>query len=287
MWPFLCLVGLLPYFCGMIYTQVVLAVTDATVREMLIAELEAAGFEGFVEDNTELQAFINKELYKEEELKEIAAQYEVNYTLSEIAQQNWNAEWESGFSPVTVDGFCTIRADFHEPDTTVLHDIIITPKMSFGTGHHATTQLMVQTMKDIDHKDKKVLDFGTGTGVLAILAEKLGATSIMAIDNDEWSYENTLENIERNSAVGIEVRKGSLEVVEGETYDIILANINRHILIQCMQDMKNMLKVDGMVLMSGILVEDEGIVTSEAAKAGLLLKSKLMQDNWLCLSFSL
>lgn len=287
MWPFLCLVGLQLYFCSMIYTQVALSATDATVREMLMAELEAAGFEGFVEDNTELQAFINKELFNEAELKEIAEQYQVSYTLSDIAQQNWNAAWESGFNPVTVDGFCTIRADFHEPDTTVLYDIIITPKMSFGTGHHATTQLMVQTMRDIDHQGKTVLDFGTGTGVLAILAEKLGATSIMAIDNDEWSYENTIENIERNSAKGIEVKKGSLEVVAGEKYDIILANINRHILIQYMQDMQNMLKTDGIVLMSGILGEDEGIVTSEAAKAGLKLKDKAMLDNWLCLSFSL
>lgn len=270
----------------MIYTQVVMTTADATLREILTAELAEAGFEGFVEDADVLQAFINKDLFDADLLKEIADSYNIAYKLTDIAQQNWNAEWESGFSPVTVDGFCTVRADFHEPDTTVLHDIIITPKMSFGTGHHATTQLMLQTMRDIDHKGKKVLDFGTGTGVLAILAEKLGALSVMAIDTDEWSYENTIENIERNNAKDIEVKKGSLEVVEGEMYDIILANINRHILIQYMRNMKAMLNNDGYILMSGILNEDESIIATEAAKAGLQLVNNHMQNNWLCLVFS-
>lgn len=203
-----------------------------------------------------------------------------------IEQQNWNEDWEKSFTPVTVSGFCTIRATFHKPDTSVLHDIIITPKMSFGTGHHATTQLMLQQMSTCDFEGKSVFDFGTGTGVLAILAEKLGAKEIVAVDNDEWSYENTLENIGYNNSKHIKVFRGSIEKAGLRKYDIVLANINRHILLEYMDEMKALLSSTGIIYMSGILDEDEQLITTEAAKSGFTFVSKVQQEKWICLCFS-
>ena len=270
---------------NMNYVQITFAAADETLREVLVAYLAEQGFESFEEDSNGLQAYIQQDKYDRTLLGELEDELGVIGIAAIIEQQNWNEEWEKGFSPVTVDGFCTIRATFHEPDESVEHDIIITPKMSFGTGHHATTQLMVQQMREIDFAGKAVLDFGSGTGVLAILAQKLGATDITAIDNDEWSYENTIENMGYNDTEDIEVLKGSLEVVAGKKYDIILANINRHILIQYMADMKGTLNPGGTIIMSGILDEDEKIVTSEARKAGLEPVAKTQLDNWICLSF--
>jgi ribosomal protein L11 methyltransferase len=165
----------------------------------------------------------------------------------------------------------------------VPYEIIITPKMSFGTGHHATTRLLIQQMKNIDFAGKSVLDFGTGTGVLAILAKKLGAGEVLAIDNDEWSYENTLENIAANKVNSIVVKKGSLELAEGRKFDIILANINRHILLQYMVQMHHVLPEHGMLLMSGILDADEQIVLTEARHAGFKNTSVFAEGKWLCI----
>jgi len=268
------------------YVQASFATTDATLKEILVAHLAEQGFESFNEDNTALHAYIQQDMYDEAQFRELCTEYELVPDTAVIEQQNWNEEWEKGFTPVTVDGFCTIRATFHDPDTTVQHDIIITPKMSFGTGHHATTQLMVQQMRSLDFAGKRVFDFGTGTGVLAILAEKLGAASIVAVDNDEWSYENTLENIGFNDAKSIEVHQGSIELAGTEQFDIILANINRHILLQYMQEMKRLLKDGGTILMSGILTDDETLIVSEAQKAGLKHIATNKQDQWICVSFT-
>lgn len=254
--------------------------------DILVAELAECGFESFEEGDNQLLAYIKEDELDAQGLDEIIQRYNVVPEKRTVVQQNWNAEWEKDFHPVTVEGFCTIRADFHEPDNAVEHDIIITPKMSFGTGHHATTQLMIEQMRDISFEGKQVFDFGTGTGVLAILAARLGAAGVMAIDTDEWSYENTVENIERNGTEGITVKQGSLEVVGKACYDIILANINRHILLQYMADMKNMLNPGGIVVMSGILDEDKGIITQEAKKQGLIPKKEMARDKWICLSFT-
>lgn len=268
------------------YIEVSVPNAEKEIMDILVAELAAIGFEGFENDETLLKAYISSGLFEEEPLNDVLTSYNVTAQIHTIQQQNWNAEWESNFQPVTVEGFCTIRADFHEPDNSVEHDIIITPKMSFGTGHHATTQLMILQMKDMDFTGKDVLDFGTGTGVLAILAKRLGAAETMAIDTDEWSYGNTLENIERNGATGIDVKKGSLEVVAGAKYDIILANINRHILLQYMSAMQEMLKGGGMVLMSGILDEDRSIIVEQAEICGLKEVNQMIQENWISILFT-
>lgn len=265
------------------YVEVCIRVADKMQSEILIAELAAAGFESFEEDGNILKGYIPADSFDNAGLKNLMLQYNVVAEIQTIKQQNWNAQWENDFQPVKVGDFCTIRADFHEPDILAEYEIIITPKMSFGTGHHATTRLMIQQMQQIDFRGKKVLDFGTGTGVLAILAEKMGASEITAIDTDEWSYENTVENAGRNGAGKIYVKRGSLELVAGATYDVILANINRHILLQYMQGMVKLMQPGGIILMSGILEEDEQITISEAEKVFLKPVATLKEEKWICI----
>jgi ribosomal protein L11 methyltransferase len=268
------------------YIKLTLAESDAAQREILMARLAEEGFESFEEVPDALIAYIAADAYTDKTKASVATWHAGGGEVERIQQQNWNAQWEEAFEPVTVAGFCTIRAGFHAPDHAVPYEIIITPKMSFGTGHHATTMLMVEQMRNTDFVDKHVLDFGTGTGVLAILAGKLGAASVLAIDNDEWSYENTLENVAANNARGIEVRKGSLEAAESRKFDIILANINRHILLQYMQEMHALLENGGVLIMSGILDADEQIVMSETRKAGFKHISVISESKWLCITAS-
>ena len=186
-------------------------------------------YEGFEENANALKAFISKSLFNEEHIKEIAGQFQLKYTTAELPDINWNKEWESNFQPVVIENFCAVRADFHAPIKNVQHEIIITPKMSFGTGHHATTYMMIQQMRQINFLNKYVMDFGTGTGVLAILAKKLGAASVVAIGNDEWSIENAKENFTRNNADEIELRLAH-HPVANKACDIILANITRNVI---------------------------------------------------------
>ena len=174
-----------------------------------------------------------------------------------------------------------IRAQFHEPINTIEHDIIITPKMSFGTGHHATTYMMIQQMRDMDFKNKSVLDFGTGTGILAILAEKLGASNITAIDIDEWSITNAMENIEQNKSEKIKIKLSSQ--IPDQTFDIILANINRNIIFQNLEFLKKAICEKGYILMSGLLKTDENEMVETCLKMNLLLIKRYEQDNWISL----
>ncbi|ASZ14308.1 50S ribosomal protein L11 methyltransferase [Chitinophaga sp. MD30] len=263
------------------------AITIACPQELtdiLIAQLSTLGFEGFEEQPAALIAYIPEEDFDETSLKEVLQPHALTYAAERIAQQNWNAVWESNFEPVLVDDFCGIRAGFHPPFITALtHEIIITPKMSFGTGHHATTSSMIRLMSELDFRGKKVFDFGTGTGILAILAEKMGAAHIDAIDNDEWAVENTQENIVINEAAHISIwRADSLSEIEG-TYDLILANINRNILLTFMADMRRLLHPGGILLLSGILTTDEATILEAAGKQGLEMTGKAEKDNWLAL----
>ncbi len=268
------------------YVKVTFIVPGGETADILIALLSDAGFDGFEEAENELIAYIDQPEFRPDELETIARGQGIDYKTEIIAQQNWNALWESNFQPVIVDGFCTIRAHFHTIETTTPYEIVITPKMSFGTGHHATTQLMIMFMKDMDLSDKSVLDFGTGTGVLAILAEMLGANAINAIDNDKWSVENAIENIERNDRKHISVQEGSLEDIPAETYDVILANINRHILLQYMPSLYLRSKSNGMILMSGLLAEDKDIIMQAATGAGFHFIKIMELNNWIALLFN-
>src|SRR6476469_994138 len=180
------------------YLKITIPVSEKHTQEILIAILSEEKFDSFEAHENELNAFITQEDFNEQILKETLLPFNLFFSSEKMIQQNWNAIWETSFQPVTVNDFVAVRADFHEPIKEVKHEIIITPKMSFGTGHHATTHLMLTAMQNIDFSNKTVIDFGTGTGILAIMAEKLGAASIQAIDIDEWSIENTKENLERN-----------------------------------------------------------------------------------------
>ncbi|MBL7713354.1 MAG: 50S ribosomal protein L11 methyltransferase [Chitinophagaceae bacterium] len=264
------------------YLQLTIPVTDADTRDLLIASLSELGVEGFEESDTALKAFIPESDYQEGAFTEALSVFGLTAEKETIVPRNWNAEWESDFEPVVIGDFCTIRAHFHQMPVTTQYDIVITPKMSFGTGHHATTHLMVEQMADLDFNGKKVLDFGTGTGILAILAEKLGAAEVIAIDNDEWSFDNAQENVQLNDCSRTKVSMDDIESFSGrETFSLILANINRHILLRYMKVLYHLLDPGAPLLMSGLLTEDEAIV-SEAAKAeGFRVQSVHTRNNWI------
>ncbi|MGG9972390.1 50S ribosomal protein L11 methyltransferase [Ferruginibacter sp. SUN002] len=255
--------------------------TNSSQSEQLIALLSNQNFEGFEEDDDSLKAFIPENLFNENEFAEIVKIFpSILYTRVSVENINWNQQWESGFSPVTVGDFVAIRAGFHQPITNVAHEIIITPKMSFGTGHHATTHMMVQQMQHIDFANKSVLDFGTGTGVLAILAEKLGASKVFAIDNDEWSITNTIENIEQNSCSKITVELHN-EIPKGTVYDVILANINLNVILANLDSIATVAKTGTPVLLSGFLLENEDRIKSSTAEAGFTYLSTVKKGDWI------
>lgn len=262
------------------YFQISITIPNNETRELLIAALGEVGVEGFEEDEKSLKAFVSEEDYQTVAIAEILQEFGLTSKLETIEPTNWNAKWEADFEPVIINDFCTIRAHFHTLPLTTKHEVIITPKMSFGTGHHATTHLMVEQMQHIDFKDKTVFDFGTGTGVLAIIAEILGAAEVVAIDSDEWSFENTKENIGLNHCHNIVVSMDNIEEVQ-KTFDIILANINRHILLAYMPNMFAMLHSGGTLLMSGLLTDDETMVCEAAIAAGFELKGVYTRNNWI------
>jgi ribosomal protein L11 methyltransferase len=250
-------------------------------QEILLAQLSSVGYEGFEQLTDKLIACIPEKDHKYEDLQ-FVIDGRIPFERIVIEPKNWNEEWEKSFDPVVVDQFCAIRASFHEPIQGVEHDILITPKMSFGTGHHATTFQVIRFMKDMDFKGKSVLDFGTGTGVLAILAEKLGASEIDAFDNDLWSIENSRENIVSNKCVKIVLTQAE-EVTDSKKYDIILANINKHVILAHMKSIKDHCVDGGWVLLSGLLSGDRSEVVKYAAENGLSLEAYTQKDNWLAL----
>lgn len=251
-------------------------------NEILVALLSNIGFEGFEESDDLLKAFIKEADFKKEEVDIIVKGLSLFYTSSIVEQQNWNAQWESSFEPVVIENFAAVRAGFHQPVTEVKYEIIVTPKMSFGTGHHATTYLMMQQMSHIDFAGKTVFDFGTGTGVLAILAEKMGATKIDAIDIDEWSVENTNENILANNCHNINVAMAST-INTAIKYDVVLANINLNVLLANMKDIAAICQKGATVLFSGILTTDESVLKKAALENGLFFKNIAKKNNWLCI----
>lgn len=255
-------------------------------KDTLTALLSDLEFNGFEETEDALIAYIEEAQYNEDDVQAIATQLQLSFHKEVLAQRNWNEEWEKNFEPVIIDGFCSVRADFHPKPDNVAYDIVITPKMSFGTGHHATTALMMTFMRGLDFQGKYVFDFGTGTGILAILAEMLGASAVLAVDNDEWSYENASENCVRNQATKVTVQQATADdVPEGTQFDIVLANINRHILLAYMQSMATLLKEKGTLLLSGILPEDIAMVRAAAEAEGFVYQKEQTERNWVCMQF--
>lgn len=258
--------------------------------EILIAELGQLGFESFVETENGVDAFIQKNDWYPDILKDVyvisSGEFEIEFTNSEIPQVNWNTEWEKNFEPITIDGICTVRAPFHTaPDTQ--YDIIVEPKMSFGTGHHETTSMMIRHIIATEFKDKNVLDMGCGTGVLAILAEMKGAARIDAIDVDNWCYLNTLENCERNNCNRIVAREGDVSLIKGKQYDIILANINRNILLADIPAYVSSLSVNGKLFLSGFYEEDLDQISHKCREHGLQLVVHDNKNNWIAACYRL
>ncbi len=257
--------------------------------EILIAELGMAGFESFVENEDGITAYIPTEEYDAESMTGIhilqSNEFDISFTQTEIEQVNWNREWEKNFHPILVNDQCGVRAPFH-PKPDVTYDIVIEPKMSFGTGHHATTHMMIEFLLENDLKGKKVLDMGCGTGVLAIVAEKRGASQIEAIDIDNWCYQNTIENVERNDCSEIEAFEGGVELLQDRHYDVIIANINRNILLEDMQGYNKSLKKGGELYLSGFYAQDSPVIKTECEKYGLELEDTKEREDWVALRFS-
>ena len=246
------------------------------------------GFESFVESETGIIAYIQEVDWYEDILSSIqilsSNDFSISYTVETIEQVNWNAEWETNFKPILVDDRCMVRAPFHDKGE-VEFDIIIEPKMSFGTGHHETTHMMIQHILDHDFTNKSVLDMGCGTGVLAILAEKRGARSIDAIDIDHWCFENSNENVERNDCKNIRVFEGDASLLSGKSYDVIIANINRNILLNDLKTYVACLNRDGELYLSGFYSEDIPVIENACASHMLKLVKKLERNNWVALKF--
>jgi ribosomal protein L11 methyltransferase len=251
--------------------------------EILIAELAELGYDSFVENDDELLAYIAENDFDKTTLDGLDIinmdNFEVSFERTLVKDQNWNAKWEEDYSPVMIDNRVSIRAPFHEkPD--VEFDIEIMPKMSFGTAHHATTAQMIQLLLAKDVKGMEVLDMGSGTAVLAILACMKDAKHIDAIDNDEWAYNNAVENVERNNCTNITTELGDATLLKNRTYDFIIANINRNILLADMEAYANSLKLGCELYMSGFYEEDIPKLEEEANKWGIYFVSHMVKDEW-------
>ena len=265
------------FICLQIHTE------SLQLQETLIALLSANGFEAFEEKDNELLAYIDKQQFKKGDILPILENFKISiYSITKIENKNWNQQWERSFEPVVIGNLVAIRAGFHQPINNVAHQVIITPKMSFGTGHHATTYLMVQQMEALNFNNKAVIDFGTGTGVLAILAEKLGAKNIVAIDNDEWSVTNALENIESNKCRQIAVIKTDRFKAETKT-DIILANINFNVITANLPQIETACNPGTIVLFSGLLVSDKENIQKHLNQYNFEVKNISERNGWLCL----
>jgi Ribosomal protein L11 methylase len=264
------------------YIKIEIKTSSKEQSEILIAELSGINFDAFEEADDSLSAFIKEENFNDDELNEIFSSKNIYYSKTTIADTNWNAKWESEFEPVIVNDFVAVRANFHQPIKNVKHEIIITPKMSFGTGHHATTYLMLQQMEGIDFTNNTVLDFGTGTGVLAIMAKKSGAQKVVAIDNDEWSINNAKENFAANNCNGIILRQRD-NLHDIGKFDIVLANINLNIITNSIDQLNLITHPTSQLLLSGFLFTDEHILIKKFTTAGFAHVATYKRNEWIAM----
>jgi ribosomal protein L11 methyltransferase len=264
---------------------------DEIVNSVLFATIAEIGFESFVEDESSTTAYIQDALFDEERLKEILEHFlieaEIIYTFKSIEDQNWNEEWEKNyFQPLIIDNKCIIQSTFHNVPATYEYNIYIDPKMAFGTGHHQTTELMIREILKGDFAGKSVLDMGSGTAILAILASMRGAGTVTAIDIDRWAYDNAIENLKLNHIENVDVKIGGAELLGIAVYDIILANINRNILLSDIHIYTSVLRKSGVLYMSGFYVEDIPAIAEECARNGLIFSYNATKDNWVAVKFT-
>ncbi len=257
--------------------------------EILIAELSEISFEGFVEEADNLQAFISSEIFDKQAVEDLLESYkslfQLKWDYQQVEDENWNALWESNFEPVTISGKLHIRALFHEQDDSYPMEIVIQPKMAFGTGHHATTSLICEYLLEMDMEDKTVFDFGTGTGILAILAQMLGAKEVWAVDNDPVCVENSAENFALNNTNDIHLRLGDINSIPEMVFDLIIGNITRNVILQYLPEIGNKLKQNALFLASGFYESDLDMLKSAAYSLGLQIESYKVKDNWCAASF--
>ena len=255
-------------------------------KQWLIALLSDLPFEGFEETNISVLAFIKADAIEDGEVRltlDANNMSHVQFAVNAIEQKNWNEEWEKNFPPVVIAKRVGIRAPFHEPLHTEI-ELIIEPKMSFGTGHHATTSLMIELMLELDLKGKSLLDMGSGTGVLAILANKLGVVKPVAVDHEEWAYENAIENARRNHAL-VDVRLNDASVAVGEKFNVILANINRQVIVEHLNHWLSMLQPNGILLLSGFITADIPVIQSLCTSLSLTHEKTLQKGEWVAMQF--
>jgi len=262
------------------------------IREVLSAQLADAGFDSFVDSEQGIVAYIQEKLFDTSNIDQIIRDFPleagISYTHTLIPDKNWNEEWEKNyFEPLVIDNRCVIKSTFHQYQKELEYNILIDPKMAFGTGHHQTTELMIREILKEDFSDKTVLDMGCGTAILAILASMRGADPILAIDIDEWAYDNAKENLDLNHISNIEVQIGGAELLEPQkpTFDIVLANINRNILLQDINKYASVLNNEGILFMSGFYTEDIPAITEECSKYKLTFSHSDSKDNWAVVKF--
>ncbi|MGK7391932.1 MAG: 50S ribosomal protein L11 methyltransferase [Candidatus Cyclobacteriaceae bacterium M2_1C_046] len=272
------------------YVELILPCTEEQ-KEILIAELDMEGYESVMETDEGLHGYIQKDLFDKSFVEDISSRYNIEkekITWELVEEKNWNIEWEKNFEPVAVDDLCYIRAPFHPAKSDQYkYELIILPRMSFGTGHHATTYLMVKNqIINIDHKNKKVLDAGCGTAILAVMAEKLGASKVVAYDNNEWSVENAPENASLNNCKNIHILLGTIDSLEIDNdFDVILANINKNVLLEEIATYVDHLVTNGYLLVSGFFKEDEADIQEIAEEAGLTKETSAYKDRWASILF--
>jgi ribosomal protein L11 methyltransferase len=257
--------------------------------EIVIAQLADLGFESFTESGSGIQGFIREDMYREEPvnayLQKMHAEQGLICSFQQIPAQNWNALWESAYEPVVIAGKCRVRAPFHDPVPGMEYEIMIEPRMSFGTAHHETTSLMLELLMLEELAGKRVLDMGCGTGVLAILAHKMKASGVIAIDNDDWAYSNALDNMEKNDAMAVRVIQGEAGAIPRTDFDLIIANINRNVLLRDIPVYAEFLKAQGTLLMSGFYEEDLDQIRMASEKAGLQYVSHKTDNRWVGAKF--
>jgi ribosomal protein L11 methyltransferase len=263
--------------------------------EIISAYLSEFGFEGVAEDEI-VKAYVAENEKSDEEIKVLIDELIEKklcfdeYSIDIIKPKNWNEEWEKNyFQPIVIGEQCLIKSSFHKTDLKAKYEIIIDPKMSFGTGHHETTSMMAEYILEIDIKDKTVMDMGTGTGILGILASMIGCTKIVGIDNDSWCYENAEENIEKNNIHNFDMILGDAGMLKSypNTFDVFIANINRHILLADIKYYVKSMKTPSILLLSGFYLEDLVDIEAECVKHGLKFIDKKIKKNWVCAKFEL
>ena len=259
------------------------------VKDILIAELSELNYDSMMETDDGLEAYIDKTYFDEKELNKVLNKYtafKISYEVTPVVSRNWNEEWEKNYDPIAIGNDIYVRAAFHEPKSSVNYEIVINPRMSFGTGHHATTYLMLKNQLVIDHKNKKVLDAGTGTAILAIMAEKLGASEVIGYDNNSWSTENAPENVMLNQCSRVRILEGTIRTLDLEgNFDIILANINKNVLLDELTEYVSQLNRPGTLILSGFYEQDNDDLIHKACSCGLELIHSTERNHWSSLIF--